>query len=165
MPGRSWEENNFPEVIWRMSFFFLSISFFYAYSMLSNHPQHSLAALHCYLCICTTLLIWILRLLWKQNFLLKSKTNMNLQNYFLLLDKIPFKRGNNRKILGFWQKIHKKKVDYVRTSSIQNKMLKEKYPPVLTVVSVIILFMHFSLQEYFAFCKLLNLFYELWRRI
>lgn len=35
------------------------------------------------------------------------------------------------------KKIHKKKIGYVRTS-IQNKMLKEKYPPVLNIVSIVL---------------------------
>jgi len=33
---------------------------------------------------------------------------------------------------------NKKKIGYVRTSSIQNKMLKEKYPPVLNIVSIVL---------------------------
>lgn len=36
------------------------------------------------------------------------------------------------------KKIHKKKIGYVRTSSIQNKMFKEKYPPVLNIVSIVL---------------------------
>lgn len=50
------------------------------------------------------------------------------------------------------KKIHKKKIGYVRTSSIQNKMLKEKYPPVLNIVSIVLeyqwlFYLHTSLYK------------------